>query len=249
MLDFTLKTAGRAGAIALRHFRRTNKISFKSRQDILTAADTEVEDFIVKEIGKKFPEHGILAEESGKHRSNSDYLWVVDPIDGTVNYAAGLPCFAISIGLAYKKQPVLGVVYDPYHSEFIYAEKGRGAYINGKRVRIGSEKELIKSVVMTDLGHRRSLQIVRRIKVLLPAVRAVRIFGSASRGLVDVAIDRAQAYVHNDLQPWDVAAACIVIREAGGDVLSFKGQPWQLHDRTVVASNGILSKKLLRYVQ
>jgi myo-inositol-1(or 4)-monophosphatase len=249
MMDFALRIAEKAGVIALKHFRRTNRVSFKSRQDIVTTADTEVEKFITKEIGKQFPQHGILAEESGRHKGSSDYLWVIDPIDGTVNFAAGFPYFAISIGLAYREHPILGVVYDPYHNEFIYAEKGRGAYLNRKRIRIGRERDLINCIVATDLGHKRSKRIVRRIKALLPATRAVRILGSASRGLVDVAVGRAQAYVHNDIQPWDVAAAYIVIKEAGGDVLNFKGQPWQLYDGTVIASNNILSKKLLRYVQ
>lgn len=249
MLDFALKTAEKAGVIALKHFRRTNKVSLKSRQDIVTAADTEVEELIVKEIEKKFPEHGILAEESGGRRGRSDYLWVIDPIDGTVNFATGIPYFAISIGLAYKKQPMLGVVYDPYQNESIYAEKGRGSYINKKRMHVGRERELINCVVATDLGHKRSSQIVRRVKNLLPATRAVRILGSASRGLVDVALNRTQAYVHNDIQPWDVAAAHVVIKEAGGDVLNFKGAPWQLYDRTIIASNKTLSKKLLEYVK
>jgi myo-inositol-1(or 4)-monophosphatase len=249
MLNFALKTAEKAGRIALKHFRRTQKVSFKSRQDILTAADIEVEILVVNEIRKKFPQHGILAEESGKRGGSSDYLWVIDPIDGTVNYASGLPYFSISIGLAYKEQPILGVVYDTYHNEFIYAERRRGAYINGKRIRIGNEKKLINSIVATDLGHKRSKHIVKRVKALLPATRAVRIMGSASRGLVDVALDRVQAYVHNDLQPWDVAAACVVITEAGGELINFKGAPWSLYEGTVIASNKTLSRKLLNYVR
>jgi myo-inositol-1(or 4)-monophosphatase len=249
MMDFALETAEKAGVIALRHFRKTNKVSFKSRQDIVTAADTEVEKFIMREIGKKFPEHGILAEESGRHKSSSDYLWVLDPIDGTVNFASGIPYFATSIGLAYKEQPILGVVYDPYQNEFMYAEKGKGAYINRKRMRIGAETKLINCVVATDLGHKRSGQIVRRVKALLPVTRAVRIMGSASRGLVDVALNRVQAYAHNDIQPWDVAAACIIIKEAGGEVTNFEGEPWQLYDRTIIASNRLLARELLKYVR
>jgi len=249
MIEFALKTAERAGIIALKHFRKANKVSFKSRQDILTVADTEVERLILREISNKFPEHAILAEESGKHRGASNYMWVIDPIDGTVNYAAGLPCFAISIGLAYKEQPILGVVYDPYLNEFMYAEKGKGAYINGKKIRIGTEKKLINSLVATDLGHKRSKHIVKRVKALLPITRAVRIMGSASRGLVDVALDRVQAYLHNDVQPWDVAASYIIIREAGGNIINFKGKPWELYDRTIIASNETLSKKLLEYIR
>jgi myo-inositol-1(or 4)-monophosphatase len=249
MMDFALETAEKAGIIALKHFRRSMKVSLKSRQDILTVADTEVENFVRKEISRKFPEHGILAEETGLHKSKSDYLWVIDPIDGTVNYAVGLPCFAISIGLACRQQPILGVVYDPYHNEFIYAEEGRGAYLNGKRIRIGRERELINCIVATDLGHKRSKQIVRRVKALLPVTRAVRILGCASLGLAYVAFDRVQAYTHIDIQPWDVAAAYIVIKEAGGEILNFKGEPWQLYDGTVIASNSHLSKKLLRYVR
>jgi myo-inositol-1(or 4)-monophosphatase len=249
MLDFVLKIAENAGKISLKHFRRVGKVSFKSKQDILTVADTEVEEFLINEIEHAFPEHGILAEETGSHKGNSDYLWVVDPIDGTVNYAAGLPYFAISIGLAHKAQPVLGVVFDPYRNEFMYAEKGKGAYINGKRLRVGSENALINCLVATDLGHKRSRHIMRRVKALLPVTRAVRLMGSASRGLVDVALDRFQAYIHNDIQPWDAAAAYVVIKEAGGEVLNFNGKPWQLYDRTIIASNKTLSKKLLKYMR
>jgi len=249
MLDFVLKIAENAGKISLKHFRRVGKVSFKSKQDILTIADTEVEEFLINEIKHAFPEHGILAEESGIHKGNSEYLWVIDPIDGTVNYAAGLPYFAISIGLAYKKQPILGVVFDPYRNEFMHAEKGKGAYINGKRLRVSSESELINCIVATDLGHERSKQIVRRIKALLPVTRAVRVMGSASIGLADVALNRVQAYVHNDVQPWDAAAAYVVIKEAGGEVTNFRGKPWQLYDRTIIASNKALSKKLLKYIK
>jgi myo-inositol-1(or 4)-monophosphatase len=249
MLDFVLKIAENAGKISLKHFRRAGKVSFKSKQDILTVADTEVEEFLVREIEHAYPQHGILAEESGSHKGNSDYLWVIDPIDGTVNYAAGLPYFAISIGLACKQQPVLGVVFDPYRNEFMYAEKGKGAYINGKRLRVGSENALINCLVATDLGHKRSRYIMKRVKALLPVTRAVRLMGSASRGLVDVALDRFQAYTHNDIQPWDAAAAYVVVKEAGGEVLNFKGKPWQLYDRTIIASNKTLSKKLLEYVK
>jgi len=248
MLHFALKTAEKAGRVAMKHFRKVNKVSFKSRQDILTSADTALEELIVKEIMNEYPAHGILAEESGRSRGNSEYLWVIDPIDGTVNYAAGLPYFSISIGLAFNEQPILGVVYDPYHNEFVYAEKGKGAYLNGKRVRIGRERKLINSIITTDLGHRRSKQILRRVKALLPVVRAVRLLGSASKGLADVALDRAQGYVHNDIQPWDVAAACVILREAGGDIINFKGNPWGLYDGTVIASNKQLSKELLKYV-
>lgn len=249
MLDFALETAEKAGIIALKHFRRANRISMKSKQDIVTTADKEVEKLVMKEIESRFPQHGILAEESGKHQGSSDYLWVIDPIDGTVNFAAGLPFFAISIGLAYKEKPILGVVYDPFHNEFIYAEKGKGAFLNGKRVRVGNEKELINCVVETDLGHKRSKHIVKRVKALLPVTRAVRLLGCASLGLAYVALDRGQAYVHNDTQPWDVAAAYIVIKEAGGEVINFKGEPWQLYDRAVIASNKTLSGKLLRYMK
>lgn len=248
MMDFALKTAEKAGRIALKHFRKAGRVSFKSRQDILTIADVEVEKLIKKEIGKHFPEHGILAEESGRKRGN-DYLWVIDPIDGTVNYAAGISFFSISIGLTHKEKPILGVVYDPFHQEFIYAEKGRGAFLNGKRVKIGDETDLINCVVETDLGHKRSLLVARRVKALVPVTRAVRLFGSASLGLSYVALNRAQAYVHNDIQPWDVAAAYIVIKEAGGEVLNFEGKLWQLYDRTVVASNKHLVREFLRYVK
>jgi len=249
MMDFALKTAEKAGAIAMKHFRRRMKVSLKSKQDILTAADTEVENLIRKEINKKFPNHGILAEETGGHKEGSDYLWVIDPIDGTVNYAAGLTCFSISIGLAYRKQPLLGVVYDPYHNEFIYAENKKGAYINGRRVRVGNENKLINCIVATDLGHKRSRHIVKRVQALLPVSRAVRIMGSASIGLADVALDRVQAYVHNDIQPWDAAAACVIIKEAGGEVINFKGKPWGLFDRTIIASNKSLNRKLLKYIE
>jgi len=249
MLDFVLKIAENAGKISLKHFRRIDKVSFKSKQDIVTVADTEIEEFLINEIEHAFPEHGILAEETGIHKGKSDYLWVIDPVDGTVNYAAGLPYFAVSIGLAFKEQLILGVVFDPYQNDFMYAEKGKGAYINGRRIRIGGESKLINCLVATDLGHERSRQIVGRLKSLLPVTRAVRIMGAASRGLVDTALDRFQAYVHNDIQPWDAAAAYVVIKEAGGDVINFKGKPWQLHDRTIIASNKTLSKKLLKYTK
>jgi myo-inositol-1(or 4)-monophosphatase len=249
MLNFALEMAERAGVVALKHFRRTKRVSFKSRQDILTTADTEVEKLLVKEIRRKFPEHGILAEESGRHKGSSEYLWVLDPIDGTVNYAAGLSFFAISIGLAYREQPILGVVYNPCNKEFIYAEKSKGAYRNGEKIRIGNERKLINCIVATDLGHERSKHIVKRVKALLPATRAVRILGSASLGLVDVALGRVQVYVHNDIQPWDAAAAYIIIREAGGQITNFKGEPWGLYDRTIIASNKSLSRKILKYVR
>jgi len=249
MIEFALKTAEKAGRVAMRHFRRKMKTAFKSKQDILTIADTEAEKLVIREIHRRFPNHGILAEETGEHNPKSDYLWVVDPVDGTVNYAAGLPFFSVSIALAYKKQPLLGVVYDPFHNEFIYAEKNRGSYLNGRRLRVGDERNLINCVVATDLGHKRSRLIARRIKNLIPVTRAVRILGSASLGLSYVAVNRVQAYIHNDIQPWDAAAASVIIREAGGNLLNFSGKSWELYDRTAIASNQSLSKQLLEYVR
>ncbi|MEM3555576.1 MAG: inositol monophosphatase family protein [Candidatus Micrarchaeia archaeon] len=249
MIEFALTTAEKAGGVIMKHFRRKMKTTFKSKQDILTIADTEAEKLVIREIKRNFPKHGILAEETGKHNSDSDYLWIIDPVDGTVNYAAGLPFFSVSLALAYKKQPILGVVHDPFHNEFIYAEKGKGAYLNGRRVKVGSEKELINCIVATDLGHKRSKLIARRVKKLIPATRAVRILGSASLGLCYVALDRVQAYIHNDILPWDAAAAYIIIKEAGGEVLNFKGKPWSIYERTIVASNKPLAEQLLKHVR
>jgi myo-inositol-1(or 4)-monophosphatase len=248
MLSKTIKMAKEAGKVMLHYSQKVNKVQHKkTKYDVFSKADLETEKTITNLIKKEFPTHSILSEEKGFVDNSSDYCWVVDPIDGTANYIAGFPFFATSIALAYKNEPIIGVVYDPVNNELTYAEKNKGAYLNEKSIKISKSRRLPYSMVGTDLGYGGREETIDSLIGLSHPPKHFRICGSASKGIVSVALDRLQAYFHTYIKPWDMAAAILIVKEAGGEVTNFKNEKIKLEDKTLIASNGQIHEELVEF--
>ncbi len=248
-----------AGEIIMRHFAAPIPTTLKSsRIDIVTAADTEAEAYIVKEILARFPDHHIVGEEGGGQgapAASAPYQWFVDPIDGTVNFASKLPHFCTSIALTPPdRQPLLGVIFDPTRRELFTAVKGHGAWLNGKALRVTQTAELIDAVITSGFPydkHTNPDNNLREWGAFLTRIRGERRLGSAALDLCYVAAGRLDGYWEKDLKPWDVMAGMLIAREAGGMVTDYQGNsnPQQLDRGRYVASNGKLHAEMLQVLQ
>lgn len=246
-----------AGEIILRHFAAPIPISARksTRSDVVTAADTEAEAFIVRELTARFPDHHIVGEEGGGQgapAATAPYHWFVDPIDGTVNFAAKLPHFCTSIALATPdRRPVLGVIYDPTRDELFSAVRGGGAFLNGRPLRVTGIAELNDAVVSTGFPydkHTNPDNNAREWTEFLKHIRGERRLGSAALDLAYVAAARLDGYWEKDLKPYDAMAGVLLVEEAGGRVSDYTGAPDpQRADRgRYVASNGLIHEAMLR---
>lgn len=220
------------------------RMEYKDAKDVVTEVDTRSEEIIVGHITRNFPAHHILAEERGEvsGEENSPYTWVIDPLDGTANYAADLATSCVSIGLAQGEEIIMGVVYNPFRDELFVAEKGKGATLNGQPIRVFPTEKLAKALVCFDLGYNeeKALEQLRQALFFRPRVRSMRILGSGVLGLVNVAVGRFDLFYHQALKPWDVAAAIIILQEAGAIVTQSDGQPPNyLHPSIIAASPAI----------
>lgn len=219
--------AREAGAVQLSYFRGGNlDIHAKfNDSDIVTAADKAAERVIIDHIRASYPDHAILSEESGDDGRQSDFRWVIDPLDGTTNFSEGLPLFSVSIGLEYKGTTVVGVVFAPYLNELFHAVKGVGAFLNGVPIGVSGKVSLANSVVATgfpvdkDVNPDNNLDAVARV---LPHVRGLRRLGSAAIDISYVAAGYLDGYWELNLHPWDVSAALLILDEAGGKATHFR---------------------------
>ena len=248
-----------AGDIILRHFAAPIPTSVKgTRSDIVTAADTEAEMFIVRELLRRFPDHHIVGEEGGGQgapASSAPLHWFVDPIDGTVNFAAKLPHFCTSIALATPdRQPLLGVVYDPTRRELFTAVAGQGAHLAGQRLHVTQTAGLNDAVLSTGFPydkHSNPDNNLREWAAFLKHIRGERRLGSAALDLCYVGAGRLDGYWEKDLKPWDVMAGMLIAREAGGTVTDYSGgpNPQRLDRGRYVASNGRIHAAMLAVLQ
>lgn len=248
-----------AGEIVRQHFAAPTPTKLKtSRIDIVTAADTEAEAYIVRELRRRFPDHHIVGEEGGGQgapAAEAPYHWFVDPIDGTVNFASKLPYFCTSIALATPdRQPLLGVVYDPTRDELFTALKGEGAFLNGDPLRVTDTAELIDAVIASGFPYDKHTNPDNNLKewaAFLRRIRGERRLGSAALDLCYVAAGRLDGYWEKDLKPYDAMAGMLILREAGGIVTDYAGEPNpQREDRgRYVGSNGRLHAAMLQVLQ
>ena len=248
-----------AGEIIMRHFAAPIRTTIKSsRIDIVTAADTEAETYIVKELLERFPDHHIVGEEGGGQgapSASTPYQWFVDPIDGTVNFASKLPHFCTSIALATTdRQPLLGVIYDPTRRELFTAIHGAGAWLNGQPIRVTQTAELIDAVITSGFPydkHTNSDNNLKEWAAFLTRIRGERRLGSAALDLCYVAAGRLDGYWEKDLKPWDAMAGMLIAREAAGMVTDYQGgpNPQGLDRGRYVASNGKLHAAMLEVLQ
>lgn len=252
LLAVAEKAARAAGTVALNGFRGPMEVRSKGGKDIVTQYDTAAEEAALEVIHAAFPNHAILAEESG-HRAGSEsheaaYTWAVDPIDGTHNYAAQLPFWCVSVAvLDGSGEVVAGVVYDPLHGEVFTATRGGGSFLNGTRIHVSTVSHPGEAFVATDIGY--GAGVARRMMRLAPHVQThvkrLRLLGSAVLALAYVAAGRFDAYYHLSLQAWDLAAVSLLVKEAGGTITDWDGNGVSAFSGCAVAANSVLQPQLL----
>lgn len=251
MLQIAIEAAREAGKFLKHNLGKVRDISLKEGQErnLVTEIDKKSEELIVSIIRKHFPNHDILAEESGnEYGRRSDFKWIIDPLDGTTNFTHGLPIFCVSIGLERKGDLVAGVIYDPNLDELFSAEKGRGAFLNGRRLRVSQTSELKKSLLVTGFPYNvpeNPHNCVEHFINFLMNGQAVRRMGSAAIDMAYVATGRYDGFWEVSLNPWDMAAGVLLIREAGGKVSDFQGNEINIYGEQVVASNNLIHDEMI----
>ncbi len=244
MLNVAIKAARAAGAIINRASLDLDRlqVNTKAPNDFVTEVDHASEAAIIDILLGAYPGHGLLAEESGASRGakDSEYVWIIDPLDGTTNFIHGLPTYAVSIGLAYRQQVQQAVVYDPARNDLFFASKGRGAFLNDRRLRVSKRTRLADSLVGTGFPFRRGDDFERYMKGFEKAMRScagLRRPGAAALDLCYVAAGWYDGFFESGLSPWDVAAGSLMVTEAGGLVGNFTGESDFLHQREIVAGS------------
>ena len=252
MLNFAIQTARDAGLVLAERFGRAAlQISNKGDIDIVTESDLASERLIIEHIRSHYPRHAILSEEAGASTHDADegeYKWIVDPLDGTTNYAHGYPCFCVSIALERAGEVILGAVYDPMRDEMFAAERGQGATLNGRRIRVSETDDLNRALLCTGFPYdvRERDQFVRHFSNFIMHAQAVRRDGAAALDLAYVACGRFEGFWEEGLRPWDVAAGKLLVEEAGGRVTRNDGTPFDIYTPPVLASNGLVHAEMMR---
>lgn len=243
-----IKAAKEAGKIVLRHYGNVGKLKFKAPRSIVTKADLQADKAIINSIKKEFPKHNFLTEESGRIRTGSQYTWIVDPIDGTTNFVSGIPYFAVCIGLAKDNEVIMGVVYNPCTDEMFFAEKGKGSYLNNKKIKVSNENKLADAMLTFSLPNRISLskKTFRLLARSYGTFRGVRNIGSAALNICYLASGNYDLYFSLSLRAWDVAAAKLIVEEAGGKITNLSNKKWKLDDYSFVASNKKLHNRFIK---
>lgn len=239
-----------AGQILKAYFGRKVHMRTKSGTlDLVTTADEAAERAIVTAIRNQFPEDHILAEESGEHKGHSDYQWIIDPLDGTTNFAHGFPQFAVSIALAKGEELLAGVVYDPIKEEFFRAERGRGAFLNDAPIHVSECERLDDALTVTGFSYDRRERIevlLERTRRILLHCRGMRRLGSAALDLAYLACGRSDVFLEDGLQAWDLAAGALLVQEAGGVTHLLDGASFQLFQGQIVATNSALKASVIK---
>ncbi len=247
-LDIAVSAAQESGQHQIDKLGRLESIEFKGEINLVTEVDRACENIIQKIIQGAFPDHDFLAEEGGGTRRDSEYKWIVDPLDGTTNYAHGYPLFCTSIALEHKGDIVLGVVYEPNRGEMFVAERGAGSFLNQKKIHVSKIPDLEHSMLATGFAYniRKTEQNnLDHFKNVLMKTQAVRRDGVAAVDLCYVACGRFDGFWELNLFPWDVAAGKIILKEAGGQVTLFSGKKFSVYDKEITATNGLIHQELV----
>ena len=247
-MDVAVDAASLAGRILRERLRTSKQVSFKGRADIVTDVDLAAEKAVLDLLREEYPEFGILAEESPPVESATPYTWVVDPLDGTRNYANGIPHFCTVIALSYENQPIVGVTYDPVREELFTAQRGKGAFLNGERLSVSENRELSQSLLGCDLGYvdEKAGLAIDLIRSLWPGMLSLRLMGSSALGVAYAAAGKLDLYFHHSLSPWDIAAGLVLVEEAGGTIVDKQGRPANLRTPSIIASNPFLVDRFLQ---
>ena len=252
MLGIVEGIAREAGLVLMDGYGNVRQIQQKGVIDLVTEFDKRSEEVIISSIEKEFPAHAILAEESGRNRTISEFQWVIDPLDGTTNFAHGIPIFSVSIGLLKNNAPILGVVYDPFRHEMFSAELGSGAFLNQRRISVSSQTDLGQAVISTGFPYdlrtnpRNNLAQFSQFQL---RTQAVRHLGSAALDCAWTAMGRLDGYWEFGVKPWDVGAGALLVREAGGRVTSVDEAEDFLSSDSILVSNSLLHGKMLHVLR
>ena len=246
-LDVALEATATAGEIIRGGWNSDRQITFKGRADIVTDIDVAAEKAVLEILTSAFPQFGILAEESQPVAGASPYRWVVDPLDGTRNYAQSIPHFCTIVALAEGDDIIAGVVYDPVREETFTAAKGQGAFLNGAAITVSETTEIARSLLSFDLGYvdEKAGLAIDMLRSLWPGMYSVRMMGSAGLGLAYAASGRVDLFFHHSLSPWDVAAGLVLAQEAGGRVVDRQGNKAGLFTPSVICSSPSLVEGFL----
>ncbi len=254
MLNIAVTAARNAGDIIVRYLNRIDRLTVtsKDRNDFVSEVDRQAEDEIIAIIRKAFPDHGILAEESGQHQGNEEYLWIIDPLDGTTNFLHSFPQFAVSIALQHKGKLEQAVIYDPMRQELFTASRGGGAFLDNRRIRVSNLKGLEGALLGTGFPYKDMRHLdayLGMFRALIPQVAGIRRPGSAALDLAYVAAGRFDGFWEIGLKPWDIAAGILLVREAGGLVGDLGGGHNHLESGNIVAAAPKLFPSMLREIR
>ncbi len=244
--------AEKSARILRQRFGNVSRIRKKAAQEIVTEADIESEKELIAVIHSQFPEHEILSEESGLKKGVSDFKWIIDPLDGTVNFAHQVPIFCISIALAFQDDIVLGIILDPLNKELFSAIRGQGARLNGQPIQVSSVETLTESLLVTGFAYNVEEifePVITRYGNCLKVAQGMRRLGSAALDLCYVACGRFEGFWEQNLKPWDTAAGALIALEAGGTVTTFTNQPHNIADLEILATNGQIHDEMLRLLE
>ena len=249
MIDKITKIALEAGEIVREGFGKNFSIEFKtSESNLVTAIDKASEKKIIEYIRKEFPTHAVLAEESGEHKNTSEYLWVIDPLDGTTNFAHGLPIFSVSIGVQKNGVTIAGAVYDVMQNVIYSAEIGSGAYANGISIKVNENDKIARALLVTGFPYNiadNPENAFEKFLAMMKVARGVRRLGSAAIDLCYVARGVFDGFWEVYLNPWDVCAGTLIVEEAGGIVTGFKGESIDIYSKKIIASNKPIHNELV----
>ncbi len=251
-LDTAVRAARAAGKLQRERLWTEHEVSYKGVSNLVTEVDRECEALIVDAIRAEWPGHDFLAEENVYAQVGSGYRWVIDPLDGTTNYAHGFPWFCVSIALEIDSEVRLGVIYHPMMDELFTSVKGEGAFLNGKRLQVSRRAPLKSCLLATGFPYDRTRDNENNFAPFIDfqmAARAVRRAGAAALDLAYVAAGRLDGYWECKLKPWDVAAGQLLIAEAGGRVTNHAGEPYSIYDHRILASNGLIHGEMVEVLK
>ena len=253
MLNIAIQAASNAARIIVRFIDRLYAVDIreKSHNDFVTRVDQLSEQEIIQTIHKAYPDHAILGEESGLHKSQNDFTWIIDPLDGTTNFIHGFPRIAISIALKYRDKLSIAVVYDPLYQELFTAVQGGGAQLNNRKIRVSTRTKISEALVGTGFLFKEKTTFQRYLEIfetILPQIIGVRYAGSAALDLAYVASGRLDGFWEMSLKPWDMAAGILLITEAGGFIGDFQGKNNYMENGNLVAGNAKIYRALLALV-
>mgnify|MGYP001813441688 FL=1 len=254
MLNIAVRAARAAGDIIVRNMDRLDRIKVATKQnnDFVSNVDHLAEETIISTIKQAYPDHGILAEESGKQAEGSEFQWIIDPLDGTTNYLHGFPQFAVSIALKYKDRLEVGVIYDPVSQELFTASRGNGAMLNDRKIRVTSHKGLQNALLGTGFPYYDQSYLdtyLETMKELMQRTSGIRRPGSAALDLAWLAAGRIDGFWEFNLKAWDIAAGALIVREAGGIVSDFENKGNYLESGDIIAAGPKVFPEMLKIIQ